>query len=176
MDADRPADAAVSARRWSAPPRWLTAVLGGVLLALLVTATVLGWQLREAQAVEDRRTAVLQAASDHAETFLSVDYRHVERDTAAVLATAAGEFKKQYADSRSQLHRLVTQNKSVSTGEVLSAGVVSSDEDSARVIVVADSQVRNVSTPEAQPRHYRLQLDLARQGQRWLVTGLQFVG
>jgi Mce-associated membrane protein len=180
MDADRPADAAVSAGRsslrWSGPPRWLNTVLAGVLLALLVTGGILVWQLREAQAVEERRTAVLQAASDHAATFLSVDYRHVQRDTAQVLAMAAGEFRQQYADSRGRLQQLVTQNRSISTGEVLSAGVVSADPDSARVIVVADSDVQNISSPQPRPRHYRLQLDLIRQGDRWLVTSLQFVG
>jgi Mce-associated membrane protein len=180
MDADRPADATVTrpsgAGRSFTPPRWLTAVLAGVLLALVVTGGVLGWQLRQAQALQDRRTAVLQAASEHAVTFLTVDYRHVQQDTTDVLAMAAGQFKQQYAASRGRLQQLVGQNKTVSTGKVLSAGVVSSDADSARVIVVADSEVRNLSSPQPQPRHYRLQLDLTKQGGRWLVTGLQFVG
>ncbi|MDQ4086347.1 MAG: hypothetical protein M3165_11070 [Actinomycetota bacterium] len=161
---------------WSAPPRWLTATLGVLLVALLATGAILGWQLREAMAVQDRRTAVLQAATDHVSTFLSIDYRQAPQDTAAVLRTAAGEFERQYSASRDRLHQLVRQNRTVSTGTVLSAGVVSSDADSARVIVVADSQVRNVASPQPQPRHYRLQLDLARQGDRWLVTNLEFVG
>lgn len=180
MDADRAADAAVTpppgAGRRLAPPRWLNTVLAGVLLALLVTAGVLVWQLQQAQAVQDRRNELLQAASEHAVTFLTVDYRHVEQDTAAVLGMAAGQFRQQYAASRPRLQQLVTQNRTVSTGNVLSAGVVSSDEDSARVIVVADSNVRNLATSQPQPRHYRLQLDLTKQDERWLVTGLQFVG
>jgi len=180
MDADRPADAPVTAQpvaaRTGAPPRWLNTVLAGVLLALLATAGVLTWQLQQAQAVQDRRNELLQAASEHAVTFLTVDYRHIQQDTAAVLAMAAGQFKQQYAASRPRLQQLVTQNKTVSTGNVLSAGVVSSDEDSARVIVVADSNVRNLATAKPQPRHYRLQLDLTKQGERWLVTSLQFVG
>ena len=126
MDADRPADAAVTptgSGRAFTPPRWLSTVLAGVLLALLVTGGVLAWQLQRAQAVEDRRTAVLQAASEHAVTFLTVDYRHLRQDSAAVLAMAAGQFKQQYAASRSRLQQLVAQNKTVSTGTVLSARV-----------------------------------------------------
>jgi Mce-associated membrane protein len=186
MDADRPADPPVTpsptpgpgrlASLWSAPPRWLTATLGVLLAALLATGGVLAWQLREATALADRRTAVLQAATEHVSTFLSIDYRQARRGTEEVLTGAAGEFKRQYAASRARLHELVRQNRTVSTGEVLSAGVVSSDPDSARVIVVADSQVQNVSSPEPQPRHYRLQVDLARQGERWLMTSLEFVG
>ncbi len=178
MDADRPADAALtpSPTRAFTTPRWLNTVLAGVLVALVVTGGVLVWQLQQAQAVQDRRTAVLQAASQHAVTFLTVDYRHMRKDTAAVLAMAAGQFKQQYAASRPRLQQLVAQNKTISTGKVLSAGVVSSDDDSARAIVVADSEVRNLASSTPQPRHYRLQLDLTRQGERWLVTDLQFVG
>jgi Mce-associated membrane protein len=180
MDADRPADTAVNpppaAGGSFAPPRWLGTVLAGVLLALLVTAGVLVWQLQQAQAVRERRTELLQAASEHAVTFLTVDYRHIRQNTAAVLAMAAGQFRQQYAASSPRLQQLVTQNKTISTGKVLSAGVVSSDEDSARVIVAADSNVRNLASPRPQPRHYRLQLDLTRKDERWLVTSLQFVG
>jgi Mce-associated membrane protein len=42
--------------------------------------------------------------------------------------------------------------------------------------VVADSTVSNLNTKSPQPRHYRLQLDLVRQGSRWLTSDLQFVG
>jgi len=180
MDADRPADATVTRPAWTGraftPPRWLNTVLAGVLLALVVAGGVLFWQLQQARAVEDRRTEVLQAASEHAVTFLTVDYRNLQENAADVLAMAAGQFKQQYAASRPRLQQLVAQNKTVSTGKVLSAGVVSSDADSARVIVVADSEVKNVSSPQPQPRHYRLQLDLTKQNERWLVTNLQFVG
>jgi Mce-associated membrane protein len=177
MDADRPADPVVTVRHWWSEPRpWLTALLAVALVALLATGVILGWRLQQAGAVEDRRSAVRQAAARHATDFLTLDYRHVTRDTARVLAGATGEFEQQYSRSLGQLRGLVRRNRSVSTGKVLSAGVVSSDADSARAIVVADSRVRNLATRRPQPRHYRLQIDLARVGERWLVTRLQFVG
>ena len=64
----------------------------------------------------------------------------------------------------------------MSRGEVLDAGIVSDDADSARVLVVADSTVTNAAQPQPQKRHYRMQLDLVRSGGRWLVSDLQFVG
>jgi Mce-associated membrane protein len=151
-------------------------LLGVLLVALVVTAGVLGWQLREAQAEEDRRVQIMQAATEHAVAFLSVDYRQVRRDTAKVIEGAAGQFRRQYVSSRGRLESLVRDNESVSRGKVLSVGLVSADADSARAIVVADSSVRNLASPRPQPRHYRLQLDLVRQGERWLVSSLQFVG
>ncbi len=70
----------------------------------------------------------------------------------------------------------MTANQAVSNGEVLEAGIVSDDDDSARVLVVADSTVTNAASEQPQKRHYRLQMDLVRDGDRWLVSDLQFVG
>jgi Mce-associated membrane protein len=59
---------------------------------------------------------------------------------------------------------------------VREAGLGRHDPDSARVLVVADSTVTTAAGPSPQKRHYRLQLDLVRDGDRWLVSDLQFVG
>jgi Mce-associated membrane protein len=63
----------------------------------------------------------------------------------------------------------------VSVGDVLEAGIVTSDSDSARVLVVVDSKVTNTATTGSQVRHYRMQLDLTRRGDRWLTSDLSFV-
>jgi Mce-associated membrane protein len=93
-----------------------------------------------------------------------------------VLDGATGEFRTQFEAGTQDLAELVTANQAVSRGEVLEAGIVTADEDSARVLVVADSTVTNTAGTEPQKRHYRLQLDLVRDDGRWLVSDLQFVG
>jgi Mce-associated membrane protein len=157
-----------------APMRLLAGLL--VLLVLLVAGgVVLGTRWAQASETEDRYDAVLDAARAEALAFTTLDHRTVEEDTQRVLDGATGAFERQFRSSLDQLTALATENESVSTGKVLSAGVVSADEDSARVIVVADSTVSNVNTPSPQPRHYRIQLDLVRQGDTWLTSDLQFV-
>ncbi|MEU7061443.1 hypothetical protein [Streptomyces sp. NPDC046197] len=161
-------------------------VLGrrGVLTAGLVAATVLttgsaGWlglHLSGQRAAEHRRQDVLAAARQSALNFTSLDYRHYGRDSANVLKGATGDFKKEFAAQTAQLTKLVAQNRSVSEGQVLEAGIVRSDERTARVLVVADSKVTNTAVPEGQARTYRLQLDLVRQGGRWLTSDVEFVG
>lgn len=147
-----------------------------VLLVLLVAGgVVLGTRWAQASETEDRYDAVLGAARAEALAFTTLDHRTVEEDTQRVLDGATGAFERQFRSSLDQLTALATENESVSTGKVLSAGVVSADEDSARVIVVADSTVSNVNTPSPQPRHYRIQLDLVRRGDTWLTSDLQFV-
>ena len=91
-------------------------------------------------------------------------------------AASTGDFRSQFRAGTKDLTALVTENKATSQGEVLDAGIVSDDADSARVLVVADSTVTNSADPKPQKRHYRMQLDLVREGSRWLVSDLQFVG
>jgi Mce-associated membrane protein len=152
--------------------------------AALIAATVLtavlacwlGVKLSGQRAAEQRRQDVLAAARQSALNFTSLDYRHYGRDSADVLKGATGEFKKEFAAQTAQLTKLVAQNKSVSEGQVLEAGIVRSDDRSARVLVVADSKVSNTAAPEGQARTYRLQLDLVRVGGRWLTSDVAFVG
>ena len=160
----------------SGGPRWLAAALAVLVLALLVTGGVLlpGWL--DARAEDERRRAVLRAATAEVVAFTTLDYRDLEPSIERVLNGATGEFEEQFESSRAQLEQLSRDNESVSEGRVLKAGVVSMDEDSATVVVVADSQVTNKSTDEPQPRHYRLQLDLVLEVDRWLTSDLQFVG
>ncbi|MFF9805571.1 hypothetical protein ACF1G5_10615 [Streptomyces coeruleorubidus] len=156
----------------------------GVLTAGLVAATVgttaltlwLAFGLYEQREADQRRQGILAAARQSALNFTSLDYRHYDRDSANVLAGATGEFKKQFTAQTDQLTKLVAQNKSVSEGQVLEAGIVRSDEDSARVLVVADSKVTNTAAPEGEARTYRLQLDLVHQDGRWLTSDVEFVG
>ncbi|MEU5568830.1 hypothetical protein [Streptomyces coeruleorubidus] len=156
----------------------------GVLTAGLVAATVsttaltlwLAFGLYQQREADQRRQGILAAARQSALNFTSLDYRHYDRDSANVLAGATGEFKKQFTAQTDQLTKLVAQNKSVSEGQVLEAGIVRSDEDSARVLVVADSKVSNTAAPEGEARTYRLQLDLVHKDGRWLTSDVEFVG
>lgn len=156
--------------------RLLSAGLVAATVLTSVTGVWLGLKLSDQRAAEQRRQDVLAAARQSALSFTSLDYRHYDRDSGDVLKGATGEFKKEFAAQTAQLTKLVAQNKSVSEGQVLEAGIVRSDEHSARVLVVADSKVSNTAAPEGQVRTYRLQLDLARVSGRWLTSDVAFVG
>jgi Mce-associated membrane protein len=160
------------------PARRLVALV--LLAAVGVAAVVLGamsWSRTAAAADHDaRRTEILGAARQQAVNFTTLDYRHLDRDLGRVLRGATGDFRRQFRAGTDDLSALVRQNKAVSEGDVLDAGIVSDDADSARVLVVADSAVTNSADQKPQQRHYRMQLDLVRHGSRWLVSDLQFVG
>jgi len=155
-------------------------LLLGLLVVVAVAAVALAAtsyaRISAAADRSDRREAVLDSARQQAVNFTTLDYRHLDRDLGRVLHGATGDFRKQFRAGTADLTSLVTQNKATSEGEVLDAGIVSDDADSARVLVVADSTVTNSADAKPTKRHYRMQLDLVRHGSRWLVSDLQFVG
>jgi Mce-associated membrane protein len=154
----------------------LFAVLALVAVVAVVGTGVLAPKISAATARDDRRTEVLHAARQQAINFTTLDYRHLDRDLGRVLAGSTGEFRKQFRAGIKDLTTLFTTNKVVSTGEVLEAGLVSSDSDSARVLVVSDSTVVNTASPKGDKRHSRIQLDLVHRDGHWLVSDLTFVG
>ncbi|MFF5482802.1 hypothetical protein ACFY5C_36600 [Streptomyces sp. NPDC012935] len=151
----------------------------GLVAATILTTALTVWlalTLSAQREADQRRQDILAAARQSALNFTSLDYRHYDRDSANVLAGATGDFKKQFAAQTEQLTQLVATNKSVSEGQVLEAGIVRSSENSARVLVVADSKVTNTAVPQGEARTYRLQLDLVHRDGRWLASDVEFVG
>ncbi|MET8327657.1 hypothetical protein [Streptomyces sp. NPDC005181] len=160
---------ALSGRAWSV----------GLVVATVLTTALTSWLsfgLYNQREAEQRRQDILAAARQSALNFTSLDYQHYDRDGANVLEGATGDFKKQFAAQTEELTQLVAQNKSVSDGQVLEAGIVRSDEHSARVLVVADSRVTNTAAPKGEARTYRLHLDLVHRDGRWLTSDVEFVG
>lgn len=120
---------------------------------------------------------VLEAATEQVLAFTNVDHRTLQESVKAVRAGATGEFRKQYDASVDGLRDVMLANRSVMTGEILSAGIVAADGDSATVLVATKGHVENTRTQgEKQERNLRLQLELTKVEDRWLTSGLQFVG
>jgi Mce-associated membrane protein len=152
-----------------------------VVLAVLTVAALIGIgvlvpRISSAAARDGQRADVLHAARQETVNFTTLDYRHLDRGLGRVLRGSTGDFREQFRAGTDNLTSLVTANKAVAKGDVLDAGLVSSDSDSAVVLVVADSTVTNTANPKGEQRHYRLQLSLVRQKGHWLVSDLTFVG
>ena len=150
-------------------------------LAVLVVAGLIGGGLLGRRVLSERRSATagedaVAAATQLAVNFTTLDYRSFYRDAQRVLDGATGTFKQEFSAQTDQLGQLVRTNKAVSKGKVISAGLVSHDADSARVLLVVDADVTNTAATTPVARHYRMQVDLTRSGEQWLTDQLQFVG
>ena len=157
--------------------RWLVGGLAVALAGLLVAIALV--VLSRDSGDDDLSAAqreVARAARAEAVAFLTVDHDDMDPLIDAVLAGATGDFAEQYAAQRDTLTREAIRTEATSTGEVVALGVGDVDDDSATVLVAANSTVTNTSTgPDPQVRYYRLRLDLVREDGRWLTSAVRFV-
>ena len=157
--------------------RWVAGGLAVVLVALLVA---IGLVVTRQDDGDARLTAAQQdvagAARREALAFLTVDHRDMDPLIDAVLDGATGGFAEQYASQRETLTSEAVRTEATSTPEVVALGVGDQDEESATVLVAANSTVTNAGTgADGQVRYYRLRLRLVREDDRWLTSDLQFV-
>ncbi|CAB4961218.1 unannotated protein [freshwater metagenome] len=151
----------------------LTVVLVGLLVAIGLV-----WSSRgDVDAgLSTAQREVSAAARAEAVAFLTVDHEDMDAVVDAVLAGATGDFAEQYAAQRDTLVSEAERTEATSTGEVVALGVGDLDDDSATVLVAANSTVTNSGTgAEGQVRYYRLRLDLVREDGRWLTSAVEFV-
>jgi Mce-associated membrane protein len=171
------ADASASAS--PAPPRAPVALIASlvVLLVLLAAAALVGAvKLRDAGQRDDARAAALAAARQEALNLTSIDGKDIDADLKRVQDGATGGFAKDFAQRANDLKSVLTANAVVAEGRVIDAALVRGDLDTATVLVVVDSTVKNKAVPSGRANTYRMQLDLERHGGRWLTSALQFVG
>jgi Mce-associated membrane protein len=154
----------------------VAAALALLVVAGLVAAGIVGRRVLDERRAGAQGEDAVAAATQLGVNFTTLDYRSFDRDAQRVLDDATGTFKKEFAAQTDQLEQLVTTNKAVSKGKVVKAGLVSHDDDSARVLLVVDADVTNASATTPVARHYRIQVDLTRAGDEWLADQLQFVG
>lgn len=148
----------------------LACVVGGVLVY-----QAHGDRARAAEE-QERYGDVLASARAEAEALINVRYDDAQDSIDKVAAGATGKFRKQYDSRAKDVIRVLKQAKSVMTGQVVWAGIVSADEDSATVLAATSGTVANTRTHDKPvARYFRLKLDLAKVGDRWLTSDLEFV-
>lgn len=150
--------------------------LAALCALLAVAAIVLGVQLRDREATKDTREAALAAARQSAINLTSVEAQQFDTSVQRVLDGATGEFRKEFEENSAKLKDLLAKNEVSADGKVLEAGLVRSDDSNATALVVVDSFVRNVASPEGRTNTYRMQIEVERVDDRWLTSSLRFVG
>ena len=148
-----------------------------VVLAGLVVATVLvGLQLRSVSHRDDTRDAVVSAARQQAVNLLSIDYRTATRDLQRIIDGSTGDEQRIYKGQLDAFPGVLKQTKSVSTGSVVAAGLVSQHGDNAEVALAVNQTVVSPAAKGQVNTSRRMVLDLARVHGRWLVSKQTFVG
>lgn len=147
-----------------------------VLVLLLASAVSTGWMWLAGRSAEADRSAAVEAASSASVALTSINFGTADQDIKRVIDAGTGEFGDLFRQNLDPYVQMVRDSKVTSRGEVASAAVSRSDAGSAQVLVAMRSSVQNASSPQEQQRLYRMKLDMVKEGDRWLVSKLEFIG
>jgi Mce-associated membrane protein len=155
-----------------------TIALAALLVLALAGLTVAGRSWYAHRRLDAAHESALAAAKQATVDFVSIRVDSVDRDLQRIAAGFTGDLKDEFTRNMAQVRTSVVENKVRSTGNVLRAGLVSGDLDSAVVLVAIDASVRNAGAPDGRISHYRIQVDMVLDPEsgRWLASRLQFVG
>lgn len=155
-------------------PRATRAALVGALAVLLVLlaapAAVAVWGYTRLSDAEDRidaRSDVVRVAEQFAVSVNNYDASSVKGYKAEVGKLLSTKFRAEFDKAMEDIVSQVKQAEMTSDGEVLASGVATLDDDSARVLVVADAAVETVY--DKRDRHFRWEVSLVKVDGRWLV-------
>jgi hypothetical protein len=151
------------------------AVLSAVVVALAVSGAALLILRHNLRHEQDVRQNVLNAARQQALNMITLDARTVDRDYERMLAGAADPLRADLENNRAAAKQALARSKGVSSGTVSDAGLVQMLGDRASAVVIVDAVQTNTVTGSSLSHRFRFQLDLTRQGERWLVANLESV-
>jgi Mce-associated membrane protein len=145
------------------------------VLLLLLAGTAFLWFTRpDPSAV---RTAdyvgVLQAAKSDVVDTTSFDYLTLDDDIEQIRRVTTGDLKKEMVDRLDKERQTITDAQTVVNTEVVTAGVVRADDSAATVLLQLQStQESAAGAAQAQVSKYRIEVELKRDGERWLLSGI----
>lgn len=150
--------------------RTMVAVL--VALILLGTgAAVAGWLVQrepgDALARLEERGDVTRVAEQFTVRVNNYSSESVDAYKTSVGELLSTKFSSEFDQAMEDIVVQVQEAQMESQGEVLASGVATLDDDSARVLVVADATVKTVF--DERQRHFRWEVSLVKVDGEWLV-------
>jgi Mce-associated membrane protein len=176
-DAEDADDAEVAAPRrapWSHVKIALVAGLVGVL-ALAGLTGWLGYRTWESQRAESARELFLQVGRQGALNLTTIDWEHADADVQRILDSATGTFYDDFQKRAQPFAEVVKQAKSKSEGTIAEAGLETSTENEAQVLVAVTVKTTNAGAPEQQPRAWRMRISVEKLGDEAKVSNVEFV-
>lgn len=147
-----------------------------VVLMAGVAATWAGVSWNTGRSLDKARSDAVAAAREEAVNLTSINFRHADRDVRNVLDHATGEFASLFQQNMDSYAKIVKDGQVVTTGNVVGAGVESSNENSARVLLAVQSKVQNKQVPAGEARGYRMVASLNKQPDgEWRVGRVEFL-
>jgi Mce-associated membrane protein len=161
-------------RRMS-PPR--LALLTGLLMAAALAALigVLGVRADHAYRSQQLRELYLEVGRQGAVNMTTIDWHHADADVQRILGSATGSFYDDFAQRSAPFVDVVKKVQSVSTGTVTMAGLESSTDNDAQVLVAVNVETTTSEAPQQTPRAWRMRISVQKVGNDVKVSNVEFV-
>ena len=157
---------------------WGTAAGGVAILlsiGLLILSGFLVWHHR--QAMEERQQAEEYEATARqvVVTLMSLDAATAPDAVQLILASSTGPFRDEFQSAADEFVSIAADADVSTSAEVKAAAVQSMTADEAQVLVTAASTISNAAGADEQPRSWRLNVTLVREGEEIKMSQLEFV-
>lgn len=150
-------------------------VLALLTVAVLVVGGLLAVQVADNADRDNLRDSAAEFAGQQALSLLTISGKDVKDRLADIAGRSTGEFRRQLVGMQKTFGEIVKRGEVQSAGVIDSVAVGELSAEKARVLLALTAKVSNAQTKKAQPRHYRIIVDLERKEDQWLVAGMRFV-
>lgn len=164
-------------RRFRRPRRTTVALLIGILCtATLVTASAVMLRQHDGLMRKQQRAAEFTAAARQVVvTLMSISAASAKEDVHRILDSSTGQFRDEFQRAAEDFTK-VAQSAKVSTKTTVQAAALEEmTDDTAVVLVAANSTLINTTGAPEQPRSWRLSVKLAREGGQIKMSSMEFI-
>lgn len=152
----------------------LVLVLGVVFTVLVLRDP--GVPAISADSVSTEQAAARRAAAAQVQAFLDIDHTDVDAQLERMLEGTTDDFRRQFASQLRTIKEETERRRSSADATVLRSGLSAFTPESASVLVAADTDVTSTAGKSlSRTVPWRIQVDLVKDGDRWLTSGLRFV-
>lgn len=156
----------------------IPAVVAFLVLVIVVAGAIGSISAIAAGTASDadaRDRQILNVASGMAANLVTLGKDNADADLSRVIDGTTGDFREQFVSAAVGFGELLAEGGVESVGEVKSAGIVDSNDETAIVLAAVTSTVKNNEAPTGEVRVYRMKLTLADIEGKWLVSNVEFV-
>jgi hypothetical protein len=149
-----------------------------VLLVLLLAGVAFLWLTRpeESPVRTGDYGAALQAARSGVVDLTSFDHLTLDDDIEQIRRVATGDLRDDSVSELEDRRQEITDLEAVVNTEIIGAGVTRADTDDATVLLVIQATQESAAGEQVQISRYRLEVDLEKSGDRWLLSGIRGTG
>ncbi|EHB54065.1 hypothetical protein MycrhDRAFT_4528 [Mycolicibacterium rhodesiae JS60] len=177
-DLDPIEDAELDQRGWWRRIGLVLVAVAAVAVVAIGSLVVTGMMLVQHQQVTAQRehqAELVDAARTGVTALLSIDYNRAQQDVQHVIDLSTGTFRDDFSRGADDFVKTAQQSKAVTVGSIKSAALDKETPDGGVVLLAASSTVTNANGAHQDPRAWRMSVTVARDGDKYKMSNVEFV-